>query len=206
MQFDPGELSPTEQYKLMSGTIIPRPIALVTTLGPRGPNAAPFSLFNMAGVEPPMVMFSVSPRDGEPKDTVRNLGHVPEFVLHIVNESVMEKMNLCSADYEWGVNEIEKAGFATAASSRVRPPRLPECPAQFECRLSRIVEVGRRPNFIVFGEVVLMHYRDGMVDPKTLYVDVGQLSPIGRLEGAGGYTRITDRFKMLRPALSKGGG
>lgn len=206
LQFDPSQLDSTQQYKLLSGTIIPRPIALVTTLGPKGPNAAPFSLFNMVGVDPPMVMFSMSPRDGGPKDTARNLSHLPEFVIHVVNEAVMERMNVCSADYEWGVNEIEQAGFEVAPSVRVRPPRLPQCPAQFECRLIQMLEVGRRPNTIVIGEVVHLHYNEGMVDPRTLYVDARRLSPIGRLEGAGGYTRITDRFTMLRPAHPRSAG
>lgn len=201
LEFDPSDLDPLQQYKLLSGTIVPRPIALVTTLGPDGPNAAPFSLFNMVATDPPMVMFSMSPRSGQPKDTARNLAHLPEFVVQIVNRKVIEKMNICAANYEWGVNEIDIAGFETAPSRKVRVPRLPECPAQFECRVVHTVELGRKPNLIVFGEVVHIHYGDGVVDPKNLYVDVGVLDPIGRLEGGGSYTYVTDRFKMARPAF-----
>lgn len=200
--FDPDRLEPKQQYKLMSGTIIPRPIALVTTIGTDGVvNAAPFSLFNMVGVDPPMLMFSLTPREGQIKDTGRNIERLPEFVVHIVDESVKEKMNICSADFAHGVSEIDFAGFRTAPSVKVRPPRLIECPAQFECRLIDIVKVGRRPNHIVIGEVVMMHYRDGIVDGAKHYVDAGKLAPIGRLEGAGMYTRVTDRFRMDKPDI-----
>lgn len=200
--FDPNSLDTKQQYKLMSGTIIPRPIALVTTIGSDGvANAAPFSLFNMLGVDPPMLMFSLTPRAGAPKDTARNIQAIPEFVVHIVDESVMAKMNLCSADFPHGISEIEFAGLRTRPSMKVRPPRLDECPAQFECRLIEIVKVGRRPNLVIIGEVVMMHYRDGIVDPRTHYVDAANLAPVGRLEGAGMYARITDRFHMDRPQI-----
>ena len=199
--FDPDLITPQQQYKLMSGTIVPRPIALVTTLGPQGANAAPFSLFNMVGVDPPMLMFSLSPREGALKDTVRNIQALPEFVVHIVDESVKEKMNICSADFPHGTSEIDFAGFRTEPSVKVRPPRLVECPAQFECRLMQIIPLGRRPNLMVIGEVVMMHYRDGIVDPDKLHVDAGRLGALGRMEGAGMYTRTTDRFMMARPDI-----
>jgi flavin reductase (DIM6/NTAB) family NADH-FMN oxidoreductase RutF len=200
-RFDPALITPQQQYKLMSGTIVPRPIALVTTLGPQGANAAPFSLFNMVGVDPPMLMFSVSPREGALKDTTRNLEHIPEFVVHIVDDAVKEKMNICSADFEPGVSEIDFAGFRTEPSVLVRPPRLVECPAQFECRLMQILPLGRRPNLMVIGEVVMMHYRDGIVDEEKIHVDAARLGAIGRMEGAGMYTRTTDRFMMSRPDI-----
>ncbi|MES2185656.1 MAG: flavin reductase family protein [Pseudomonadota bacterium] len=201
-QFDPSLITPQQQYKLMSGTIIPRPIALVTTLGPDGStNAAPFSLFNMVGVDPPMLMFSLTPREGQVKDTGRNIERLPEFVVHLVDEGVKEKMNICSADFPHGTSEVDFAGFQTAPSVKVRPPRLVECPAQFECRLIQFLRLGNRPNLMVIGEVVMMHYRDGIVDEDKIHVDAGKLAPIGRLEGAGMYTRITDRFMMGRPEI-----
>lgn len=200
-RFDPDLITPQQQYKLMSGTIVPRPIALVTTLGPQGANAAPFSLFNMVGVDPPMLMFSLTPREGALKDTVRNIQALPEFVVHIVDESVKEKMNICSADFPHGTSEIDFAGFRTEPSIKVRPPRLVECPAQFECRLMQIIPLGRRPNLMVIGEVVMMHYREGIVDPDKLHVDAARLGALGRMEGAGMYTRTTDRFMMARPEI-----
>lgn len=200
--FDPSTLTPQQQYKLMSGTVIPRPIALVTTISPEGvTNAAPYSLFNMVGVDPPMVMFSLTPRVDQVKDTGRNIEFLPEFVVHIVDEGVKDKMNICSADFPPDQSEVDFAGFLTAPSTLVKPPRLIECPAQFECRLIDIINVGKRPNRIVIGEVVMMHYREGIVDPEKFYVDAGKLAPIGRLEGAGMYTRVTDRFKLERPDI-----
>ena len=199
-EFDPAALDPKDQYKLMSGTIIPRPIALVTTIGLHGTNAAPFSLFQMIGVDPPMLMFSASPRAGAIKDTVRNIEETGEFVVHIVNGKVLEKMNLCSADFPSEMSEIDFVGFKTAPSMKVKPPRLVECPAQFECKLTQVLRMGNRPNVVVFGEVVQFHYHEGVVDER-LYVQAGELDAIGRLAGNGAYTHITDRFTMARPVI-----
>jgi flavin reductase (DIM6/NTAB) family NADH-FMN oxidoreductase RutF len=110
MQIDPRDMEEKDQYKLMTGSIVPRPIALVTTLGPHGPNAAPFSLFNMVGSAPPMLMFSAGNQgDGSEKDTVQNIRFLPEFVVHICNEAIAERMNICATDFPAGVSELEKA-------------------------------------------------------------------------------------------------
>jgi flavin reductase (DIM6/NTAB) family NADH-FMN oxidoreductase RutF len=198
--FDPAVLDWKEMAKLMSATVVPRPIALVTTLGPDGPNAAPFSFFNLVCAEPSMVMFSMAPREGTTmKDTVRNIERRPEFVVHIVDEPNAHKMNLCSSDWPHGVDEIARAGFSTAPSVKVRPPRIAECPVQLECRLERMLQLGRKPYTMIIGEVVLAHYRDGLVDPARCYVDVTRLAAMGRMEGSDMYTRLTDRFSMPRP-------
>lgn len=198
--FDPDCLDPKDMAKLMSGSVVPRPIALVVTLGPQGPNAAPFSFFNLVCADPSMLMFSMAPREGlVMKDTIRNIEQCPEFVVHIVDEPNREKMNLCSAEVPHGVNEIERAGFRTAPSVKVRPPRIVDCPVQLECRLERMLKLGRRPYTMVIGEVVLAHYREGIVDEVRRYVDVAKLSAMGRMEGADMYTRLTDRFSMPRP-------
>jgi len=133
------------------------------------------------------------------KDTIRNIEHCPEFVVHIVDEPNREKMNICSAEVPHGVNEIERAGFRTAPSVKVRPPRIVDCPVQLECRLERMLKLGRRPYTMVIGEVVLAHYREDIVDEVRRYVDVAKLSAMGRMEGADMYTRLTDRFSMPRP-------
>jgi flavin reductase (DIM6/NTAB) family NADH-FMN oxidoreductase RutF len=200
-EFDPAQLGFRDQSKLLGGTIVPRPIALVTTLGPEGPNAAPFSFFNAVAVDPPMLMFSMAPREGATmKDTIRNIEHIPEFVVHIVDEANREKMNLCSTEWPHGVNELERAGLRTAPASKVRPPRVVDFPVQLECRLVQMLKLGRRPYTMVIGEVLLMHYRDGLVDEARLYVDVAKLGAMGRMEGGDMYTRLTDRFSMPRPA------
>src|SRR6185369_2716497 len=105
-------------------------------------------------------------------------------------------MNLCSAEWPYGVNELEQAGFATAAASKVRPPRIIDCPVQLECRLVQMLKLGRRPYTMVIGEVLLMHFRDGLVDEASLYVDSPALHAMGRMEGGDMYTRLTDRFSM----------
>ncbi|MBS1218753.1 MAG: hypothetical protein H6R21_1886 [Proteobacteria bacterium] len=202
-EFDAAKLSWQDQYKLMVGTVTPRPIALVTTLGRDGPNAAPFSFFNAVGSDPAMLMFSVGDRSGQAKDTVRNIRETPEFVVHIVSDAIRDKMNVCAVDYPFGVNELEKAGFTAVPSRKVRPPRIAEAPVALECRLMQIVELGRKPYHVVFGEVVYFHYHDGIVNDR-FHVDVGAVNPIGRLAGKGGYCRVTDRFEM--PRTPYGGG
>lgn len=199
--FDPDALAWHEMARLMTATITPRPIALVTTLGEHGPNAAPFSFFNMVCAEPSMLMFSMAPREGDTmKDTVRNIRRVPEFVVHVVDEANAPRMNLCSAEWPHGVNEIERAGFTAVPSVKVRPPRIAECPVQLECRLERMLELGRKPYTLVIGEIVLAHFRDGLVDPAKLHVDAVALGAIGRVEGSDMYVRTTDRFRIPRPA------
>jgi len=199
-EFDAAKLSWQDQYKLMIGTVTPRPIALVTTLGHNGPNAAPFSFFNAVGSDPAMLMFSVGEKAAGAKDTVRNIRETPEFVVHIVSDAIKEKMNVCAVDYPYGVNEIEKAGFTTAPSRKVKPPYIVEAPVALECRLMQIVDLGRKPYHVVFGEVVYFHYHEGIVNERY-HVDAGRINPIGRLAGKGGYTRITDRFEMPRLPL-----
>jgi flavin reductase (DIM6/NTAB) family NADH-FMN oxidoreductase RutF len=201
--FDPGTLSYEEQYKLMVGSVVPRPIALVTTQGPHGPNAAPFSFFNAFGVDPPMIAFAVSSRDGVPKDTARNIRDTGEFVVHIVDDALKEKMNICAIEYASEVNEIAEAGLRTAPSFKVRPPRLIECPVQMECKLTQIVPMGRSPYEMIIGEVVQFHYRKGLVNARK-HVDPGLLNPLGRLAGYDGYIRITDRFSMPRLPVPPG--
>ncbi len=201
-EFDAAVLDAQTQYKLLIGSVTPRPIALVTTLGSQGANAAPFSFFNAIGSAPAMLMFSVGDKEGGAKDTVANIREIPEFVVHIVSDAIKEKMNICAIDYPRGVNEIEQAGFTALASARVRPPRIAEAPVAFECRLLQRLELGRAPYHLVIGEVVYFHYHEGIVDER-FYVDTGKIDPIGRLGGRGGYTRITDRFDM--PRLKYGG-
>ena len=196
-EFDAAALDAQTQYKLLIGSITPRPIALVTTLGSQGPNAAPFSFFNGVGSDPAMIMFSVGDTGGRAKDTIANILEIPEFVVHIVSDAIREKMNICAIDYPRGVNEIAQAGFTALASTKVRPPRIAEAPVAFECRLLHRLELGRAPYHVVIGEIVYYHFHEGIVDER-FHVDVGKINPIGRLAGRGGYTRITDRFEMAR--------
>ena len=201
MQIDPKELEEKEQYKLMTGSIVPRPIALVTTMGPKGANAAPFSLFNMVGSDPCMLMFSVGNQgDGTEKDTIQNIRHLGEFVVHICNEAIADQMNICATDYPTGINELDQARLTTIPAIKVRPPRIKEAPVQMECKLIKIVDFGSR-HHVVFGEVVLFHFHDGIVNER-FHVDVEKLNPIGRLSGTA-YTRVSDIFCLERQFLAE---
>ena len=203
-EYDASKLTPEQQYKLMTSTVVPRPIALVTTLGPEGPNAAPFSFFNMVASDPPAIMFSAGPRGKSMKDTIRNIELLPEFVVHIVDEPNKEKMNICSTEWEYGVNEIERSGFRTAPSRMVKPPRLIDCPVQYECRLIQFVKIGNKPYTMVIGEIVNFHLRDGLVDEQKMYVNTPAIQAMGRMEGRDMYCRsANDRFSMPRPDLPK---
>ena len=196
-EFDASQLDWHSQYKLLIGTVTPRPIALVTSLGKNGPNAAPFSFFNAVGSDPAMLMFSAGDREGAVKDTIANIEHCPEFVVHIVSYELRDKMNVCGVDFPPETNEIVEAGFTAVPSRRVRPPRLLEAPVALECKLFRIVELGQKPYSLVIGEIVHFHYRDGIVNER-FHVDVKKIDPIGRMAGRDGYVRTTDCFEMPR--------
>jgi flavin reductase (DIM6/NTAB) family NADH-FMN oxidoreductase RutF len=199
---DMRKLSWDEQYKLVSSTVIPRPIALVSTDGPAGRNAAPFSFFNAVALGPPMVMFCIGPtkfaKAGQDKDTLRNVRATVEFVVQLVDDANRERMNQCSYEYGADVDEMAAAGFTTAASLRVKPPRIVDCPVQMECVVVDIHSLGSTPYWMVIGEVVYTHYHSGIVDAQ-LHVDMLAMNPIGRLSNPGMYARITDHFQMLPP-------
>jgi flavin reductase (DIM6/NTAB) family NADH-FMN oxidoreductase RutF len=185
----------------MSGCIVPRPIGFISTKGPHGVNAAPFSLFNVVATEPPMVMFCAGLQDDGStyKDTIQNLEANPEFVAHIVSEEIAEQMNQCSADYPIGVNEIEEVGLTPIPSVRISVPRIAESPVHYECRVFKQLDLGGRHRMTI-GEVVYIHVREDVIDREKLYVNIENLKPIGRISGPR-YAHINDVFKMLRPYI-----
>jgi flavin reductase (DIM6/NTAB) family NADH-FMN oxidoreductase RutF len=198
MRFDFEDLAAADRYKLLGGLIVPRPIALVTTQSPDGrSNAAPFSFFNVFAEDPPLVVLGLglSPAGGA-KDTTVNIRDTGEFVVNLVDEAIAEAMNLCAIDFPPEVEEVEVAGLALAPSDRIAPPRLVQAPVSLECRRYLTLQPGRE-RYLVLGEVVVAHVRDGLVDPVTLRVDREAHAPIGRLFG-GGYVRTRDRFEMPR--------
>jgi flavin reductase (DIM6/NTAB) family NADH-FMN oxidoreductase RutF len=188
------------RYKLLVGSVVPRPIALVTTADADGRvNAAPYSFFNVLSHDPAVVALGIERRsDGRPKDTVRNIDATGEFVVNLVDEAMAPGMNICGADFEPGIDELEKAGFAAAPSLLVKPPRIAEAPVALECRLLRDVRLGDgNKRAILLGEVVALRIRDDLVDPATDRVDTEKMALIGRLAGPD-YVRITDRFALPR--------
>ena len=192
----PGALA----YKLLAGLVVPRPIALVTTIDGDGVvNAAPFSFFNVMGAEPAIAVFAPADRDdGTPKDTAVNLLSNGECVIHLCDEAVAAKMVECARPFPPGVSEVPRAGFTLAPSERVRPPRLVECPVALECRVLNVLKYGE--NRLVVVEILLAHVRDGVADPVTWKVDYAQYAPIGRLNSPDGYARTKDRFTIPFPS------
>ena len=196
--FDFRRLGATERYKLLGGLVVPRPIALVTTRDREGRhNAVPFSFFNVLAEDPPLVVLGlgISP-SGRAKDTTNNIRDFGEFVVHLVDEPLAEAMNLCAIDLPPEISEVELAGFSLLPSEVVQPGRIAQAPVSMECRRYVTLQPGPE-RFIVLGEVVMLHVRDGIVEPERLRVDRDRYAPIGRLFG-GGYVRTHDRFEMPR--------
>lgn len=202
MEADPASLPWKSVYKILIGSVVPRPIGWISTVDAAGvANLAPFSFFNAVSSRPPMVLFcpTVRATDRSPKDTLRNLRLTGEFVVNIVTESLAEAMNLTSTEFPPEVDEFEAAGLTAAPSAVVAPPRVAESPIHFECRVHQIVEVGAEPGggSVVLGRIVHLH-----VDASVLVgddkIDLRALRPIGRLAG-GAYCRVTEIFEMPRP-------
>ncbi|MCS7068920.1 MAG: flavin reductase family protein [Meiothermus sp.] len=198
MDFDFTQLQPQERYKLLTGLIVPRPIAWVTSLGANGQvNAAPFSFFNAMGSDPALLVIGVGNHPQRPKDTAANIKRSGVFVVNLVSEALAEAMNLTAAEFPEEVSEVEAAGLQTAPSAQVAVPRLALAPAGFECRLHSVIEIGR--NRLVIGEVLGAFVQDHLVaDAQKLYLKTAELGLIGRMGGRGGYVRTTDLFEMPR--------
>ena len=199
MQLDLEGQHADQAYKILTGLVTPRPIALVTTQDDDGRvNAAPFSFFNVFGSSPPIVAFAPGDRAPEvPKDTARNIRKNHEFVVNLVDESIAERMVQCAAELEYGASELEHVGLTTAPSERICPPRIAEAPASLECREWGTLHIG--DNRLVIGTVSLIHVRDGILDPERLYIDHSAYPVIGRMHGPDGYIRSSDFFRIERP-------
>jgi flavin reductase (DIM6/NTAB) family NADH-FMN oxidoreductase RutF len=198
VRFDLRELSAAERYKLLGGLVVPRPIALVTTRSPAGrDNAAPFSFFNVLAEEPPLVVLGLGvSASGAAKDTTNNIRDCGEFVVNLVDEPLAEAMNLTAIDFPPETSEVEVAGLTLLPGEAVAAGRIARSPVHLECR--RFVTLQPGPErYIVLGEVLLVHLREGVVDPASLRVDRDAYAPIGRLFG-GGYVRTRDRFHLPR--------
>lgn len=196
-----SELAPRDAYTWMTSTILPRPIAWVSTVAADGrTNLAPFSFFQGITSNPPTLMFSpVNTRDGVKKDTVRNLEQVPEFVVNLVSFALAEAMNATAATLPYGESEFERFGVKSAPSQQVRPPRVADAPVAFECKVQQVVTIGEGAFAanVIFGRILIAHLRDDVLDANGA-PDVAKLDLIARLGGAG-YARTTERFELKRP-------
>jgi len=190
-------------YKILIGSVVPRPIGWISTVDENGRyNLAPFSFFNAICPNPPHVLFCPNIRgtDSNPKDTLHNVRTTGEFVVNIVTEPLAEAMNLTATELPSDVDEFTLAGVTPMPSVVVKPPRVLESPIHYECRVTQIVDVSDEPGggSVVIGRVVYMHISDDLLIGGDK-IDIARLQPIGRLAGAS-YSRVTDIFDLARPA------
>lgn len=197
-------LSARQKYWLITGSVGPRPIALVTSLGEDGVcNAAPYSAFNYMGEDPPLFAIAVdhygdeSHRPGELKDTLKNVLARREFVVNMVDDAIVERAVMCGSDYPADVSEVEAVGFSLTRSDAIAVPRISEAPIAWECRLFRTFELSTQRS-IIFGEIVSMYIRDDLFDDERLRVRIDQFHPMGRLGGPN-YCRSSDRRRIPVP-------
>src|SRR6202790_5437947 len=200
MHFDLGRMPAQDGYKLLISTVVPRPIALATTVDLKGNvNAAPFSFFNAMSSDPPVVVLGINGTgiEGGYKDTEQNIRDTGEFVVNLVDEAIAERMNVCDVAFPTGVNELEIAGLHPLPAAEVKPPLIAEAPVSFECRRITGLSLGPRSTLEV-GRVIHIHIRDVLVDPERFYVQTDKMRLIGRMHGRGWYARTSDLFLMDR--------
>ena len=202
MEINPNKIPHQSVYKLMTGSILPRPIGWISSVDADGhPNLAPFSFFNAVCSNPPTVVFCTMIRgvDGKTKDTLNNVRATGEFVVNIVSEELAEAMNVSSVEAPPDVNEFEFARVTAEPSITVRPPRVHESRVHFECRVRQIVDISPEPGggSLVIGEVLHIHVDDDVL-MDGYKINLNALKPVGRLAG-GSYVRVTDVFDLERP-------
>ena len=201
MIINPKEQSYKDNYKLLIGSILPRPIAFVSTISKNGIyNLAPYSFFTGVTSDPPTILFCPTRKgnDGNRKDTLTNIQDTGEFVVNIVTEKIAEPMNDCATEFPHEVDEFKESGLTPIAARIVKAPLVKESPIHFECKLHQVIEIGpARPGggFIVIGEILLFHIDDSLYEKGR--IDTGLLKPVGRLAGAE-YTKLGERFSLIR--------
>ena len=200
--FDVDEIGHQQSYRLAIGSIVPRPIAWVSSMGADGvPNLAPFSFFSLVSHYPPMVSISVGERERRMKDTARNIEATKGYVIHTVVDGWEDKMNASSADFAPDEDEFAAIGLETIPADLVDAPRIAGAPVAMECRFDRLIELGDEwKTHLVIGRVLRWHVReDVMLDDK--YIDPQKLAPVGRLGGPR-YSRTHDIFEMQAPFVT----
>ena len=198
MKIDP--LTFENFYRVLTGVVVPRPIAFVSTRSADGvDNLAPYSFFNAVCSDPPTVVFSSSRTAGsKSKDTLRNVEETGEFVVNVVVDDIAHSMNKTAAEFPDDVDEFEVAGLTAIPSDLVKAPRVAESPVNMECKLQQIVSLGDPDygNGLVIGVVVLMHIRDDIISGHR--INHAKLKPTGRLAG-NMYCHTADTYELVRP-------
>ena len=206
MDIAAADLAPDRIYKLLVSTVMPRPIALVSTLNEDGSvNAAPFSFFNVFSDAPPLLVIGVEGNrrgDGKPhKDTGRNIAARGEFVVNLVSRAIVEQAVVCAVDFAEGVSELTAAGFTARPAKQIATPGIAESPVSFECRVFSNQALPNNRSLIA-GEIVHLHLRDDLIDEK-MQVDVARLDLVGRMHGSGWYTTTRERFQVPRMSVAE---
>ena len=196
MDLELARLPPHETYKLLIGLVIPRPIAWVSTYSANGvANCAPFSFFNVISAEPPLCILSFNWRsDREIKHTLKNIRRTGEFVVNLADEGTANAMHLSSTELPEAESEFAKFGLTAVPAKLVKHPRIGEAAASLECRVERRIEFGPERELVV-GEILLVHARDGIIDPVTKRISEELYRPVGRLF-AERYCTTRERFNL----------
>ncbi len=201
MELNPATLPWRDAYKLLVGSILPRPIAFVTTIDDKGVvNAAPFSFFTAICADPLLICFSPMRKgaDGTKKDTLINIEETKQFVINVVSEDIVEQMNHCATEFPSEIDELEISGLSKAASKIVKTPRIIESKIHFECELEQVLHFGDRAGAgsLVIGRVVYVHIADELYENGRILS--AKLKPVGRLAG-NLYTKpLADTFELIR--------
>jgi flavin reductase (DIM6/NTAB) family NADH-FMN oxidoreductase RutF len=202
-QADFTVLPAQDRYKLLCALVVPRPIALVTTLGPGGiVNAAPFSFFNVFAEAPPLIVLGLQSRpDGSPKDTSAHIRDIGSFTVNLVDEGLAERMNVCAVDFPPGTSELDAAGLTALPGVSIPVPRIAEAAASLECRHYQTLQVSLERR-LCLGEVVYLHARAGIVDPARMYVNLDVYRPVARLF-ANLYAPLGKPFTLVRQTYAE---
>ena len=182
MRIDPAYLDPETAYRLITGVVVPRPIAWVTSLSATGVlNLAPFSAFMFVSPKPPMLAISVGRKGNIYKDTAQNILNNEEYVIHIADSSLMNAVHESSTEHPSDVSEVDELGLATLPGERIKVPRLAAAPIAMECRFRQCLEFGDTRSRLIVGEVLVFHIREGLL--KNGKIETEALDPIARIAG-----------------------
>jgi flavin reductase (DIM6/NTAB) family NADH-FMN oxidoreductase RutF len=182
MRIDPAYLDAETAYRLITGVVVPRPIAWVTSLSSSGVlNLAPFSAFTFVSPKPPMLAISVGRKGGIYKDTAQNILNNEEYVVHIADSSLMTAVHESSTEHPPDVSEVEELRLSTLPGERVKVPRLAAAPVAMECRFRQCLEFGETRSRLIVGEVLVFHIRDGLLNNGKIETEA--LDPIARIAG-----------------------
>jgi flavin reductase (DIM6/NTAB) family NADH-FMN oxidoreductase RutF len=182
MRIDPAYLDPETAYRLITGVVVPRPIAWVTSLSATGVlNLAPFSAFMFVAPKPPMLAISVGRKGNIYKDTAQNILNNEQYVVHIADSSLMNAVHESSTEHPPDVSEVDELGLATLPGERIKVPRLAAAPIAMECRFRQCLEFGETRSRLIIGEVLVFHIRDGLLNNGKIETEA--LDPIARIAG-----------------------